>query len=230
MKKNKINILLLFAIIVTSSINAQEALYELPKGFVYAKEHIPSLRTDLRYYSSNNFIGKPVDGYIKPRLILTKKATEALKKVQNEFERLGFGLLIYDAYRPKRAVEQFVSWTKDTTNTATKNKYYPNLNKKDLIKRAYIDTKYGHSRGSAVDLTIVSLTTGHVLDMGSAYGLFDEKSSVDYPNITRNQHAVRLLLKRRMEKHGFKSYPNEWWHFTLKDEPFKNKNFDFPVE
>ena len=210
--------------------NAQEALNELPEGFVYAKEQIPNLRSDLRYYSSNNFIGKPIDGYIKPRLILTKKATDALKNVQDELGKLGFGLLIYDAYRPQRSVDHIVAWTKDSTDVVMKDKYYPNIAKKDLIAKEYIAEKSGHSRGSTVDVTIVSLTTGHILDMGSAYDLFDEKSAVDYPNITRNQHAVRLLLKRRMEKHGFNSHPKEWWHFTLKNEPFKDKYFDFPVK
>ena len=232
MKKISLLKAVLFIITISLSVfaHAQQSLVQLPEGFVYAKEVIPNLRSDLRYYSSNNFIGKPIDGYIKPTLILTKKATEALKNVQDELGKLGFGLLVYDAYRPQRAVDQFIAWTKDSLDVATKTKYYPNVNKKDLIDQQYIASKSGHSRGSTVDVTIVSLTTGHILDMGSAYDLFDEKSSIDYPNITRNQHAVRLLLKRRMEKHGFKSHPKEWWHFTLKDEPFKNKYFDFPVE
>lgn len=223
-------VLLLITLILTSITYGQTEANKLPDGFVYAKEMIPNLRSDLRYYSANNFIGKPIDGYVKPRLILTKKATEALKKVQDELGKLGFGLLVYDAYRPQRAVDQIVAWTKDSTDTAMKEKYYPNVAKKDLIAKDYIAEKSGHSRGSTVDVTIVSLTTGHILDMGSAYDLFDEKSGIDYPNITRNQHAVRLLLKRRMEKHGFKSHPKEWWHFSLIKEPFPKKYFDFPVE
>lgn len=223
-------IILFFAMTFCGTIFAQEAKSKLPKGFVYAKEVIPNLRSDMRYYSSNNFVGKPIDGYIKPKCILTKEAAMALKKVQDELGKLGFGLLIYDAYRPQRAVNQFVAWTKDTTDTLMKDKYYPNIAKKDLINKEYIASKSGHSRGSTVDLTIVSLTTGHLLDMGSPYDLFDEKSAVDYPNITRNQRAVRMLLKRRMEKHGFKSYPKEWWHFSLKKEPYPKKYFDFPVE
>ena len=214
----------------TTITNAQQALVELPKDFVYAKEVIPNLRSDMRYYSSNNFIGKPIDGYIKPKIILTKKAAEALKNVQDELGRLGFGLLVYDAYRPQKAVDQFVRWAKDSTDTSMKEQFYPNLDKKDLFAKQFLAEKSGHSRGSTIDLTIVSLTTGHILDMGSAYDLFDEKSAIDYPNITRNQRAIRLLLKRRMEKHGFKSHPKEWWHYTLAKEPFPNKYFDFPVE
>ncbi len=209
---------------------SQQALAQLPENFVYAKEVIPNLRSDLRYYSSNNFIGKPVDGYIKPKCILTTKAAEALKNVQVELGRLGFGLLIYDAYRPQKAVDQFIKWAEDPTDTIMKSKFYPNIDKKDLFSKEYIAKKSGHTRGSTVDLTIVSLTTGHILDMGSAYDLFDDKSATDYPNITRNQRAVRLLLKRRMEKHGFKSHSKEWWHYTLAKEPFPKKYFDFEVE
>ena len=214
----------------TVTASAQQELFQLPKEFVYAKELIPTLRSDLRYYSSNNFIGKPIDGYIKPKCILTKEAAAALKNVQDELGRLGFGLLIYDAYRPQKAVDQFVKWAEDETDTIMKNRFYPNLNKSELFDKEYIAKKSGHTRGSTVDLTIVSLTTGHILDMGSEYDLFDEKSATDYPNITRNQRAIRLLLKRRMEKHGFKSHPKEWWHYTLAKEPYPNKYFDFEIE
>ncbi len=231
MKKISLLAILFFAVSsFLAPANAQQALTQLPEGFVYAKEVIPKLRTDLRYYSSNNFIGKPINGYVQPKCIVTKEAAEALKNVQEELQKLGFGLLIYDAYRPQRAVDQFIAWVNDSTDTAMKDKYYPNIDKKDLIAQQYIAEKSGHSRGSSVDLTIVSLTTGHLLDMGSPYDLFDEKSAIDYPNITRNQHAVRLLLKRRMEKHGFKSHPKEWWHFTLAKEPYPNKYFDFLIE
>lgn len=230
MKKFSLFAALSILLSLMPAANAQMKPVQLPEGFVYAKEVIPKLRTDLRYYSSNNFIGKPIEGYIQPKCIVTKKAADALKKVQDELQMLGFGLLIYDAYRPQRAVDQFVAWVNDSTDTSMKEKYYPNINKKDLITQQYIAEKSGHSRGSSVDVTIVSLTTGHLLDMGSPYDLFDEKSAIDYPNITRNQHAVRLLLKRRMEKHGFKSHPKEWWHFTLVKEPYPDKYFDFPVE
>lgn len=214
----------------TVTASAQQELFQLPKEFVYAKELMPTLRSDMRYYSSNNFIGKPIDGYIKPKCILTKEAATALKNVQDELGRLGFGLLIYDAYRPQKAVDQFVKWAEDETDTIMKKRFYPNINKSELFDKEFIAKKSGHTRGSTVDLTIVSLTTGHILDMGSEYDLFDEKSATDYPNITRNQRAIRLLLKRRMEKHGFKSHPKEWWHYTLAKEPYPNKYFDFEIE
>ena len=199
-------------------------------NFVYLKELIPKLRSDLRYYGSNNFVGKPIEGYNEPKLLLTLEAATALKKVQDELERIGFGLLIYDAYRPQKATDHFVRWSSDMADTLMKGDFYPNINKKDLFKLGYISKKSGHSRGSTVDLTIVSLKTKHILNMGSPYDLFDKKSHTEYPNITKNQRSLRLLLKRRMEKHGFKSYEKEWWHFTLKDEPFPDTYFDFPIE
>jgi D-alanyl-D-alanine dipeptidase len=211
-------------------LTAQNETSQLPEGFVYVKELIPNLRTDLRYSSSNNFMGKPVDGYIKPKCILTKKATEALKKVQDEFERLGFGLLVYDAYRPQQAVDEFVVWSKDSTDTKMKVQFYPNINKKDLFQEGYIAIKSGHSRGSTVDLSIVSLKTGHILDLGGTYDLFDKKSWIEYNAISRNQKAIRLMLQRRMVKHGFKPYEKEWWHFTLVKEPYPDTYFDFPVK
>ncbi len=214
------------------TINSERSLIPPPynEDFVYAKELIPNLRSDLRYFGSNNFVGKPIDGYNEPKVILTKEAVNALKKVQDELERIGFGLLIYDAYRPQLATDHFVRWSEDHTDTLMKSEFYPNVDKKDLFELGYISKKSGHSRGSTVDLTIVSLKTRHILNMGSPYDLFDEKSNVEYPNITKNQHALRLLLKRRMEKHGFKSYEKEWWHFTLKNEPFPDTYFDFPIE
>ncbi|MCL4148607.1 UNVERIFIED_CONTAM: hypothetical protein GTU68_040605 [Idotea baltica] len=215
---------------ISIQVKAQNNSGTLPEGFVYVKELIPKLRTDLRYYSENNFIGKPIDGYIKPKCILTKKAAEALKKVQEDFEKLGFGLLVFDAYRPQRAVNQFVQWAQDTTDTKMKEKYYPNIDKKDLFKEEYIAAKSGHSRGSTVDLSIVSLKTGHILDLGSDFDLFDEKSHVNFKNVTKNQRSIRLMLQRRMVKHGFKPHEKEWWHFTLVKEPYPDTYFDFSIE
>ena len=201
------------------------------EDFIDLKEIMPNLRSDLRYYSENNFVGQPIQGYNAAKAMLTKEAAYALKKVQDELERLGFGLLIYDAYRPQRATDHFVKWAEDESDTTMKMQYYPNVNKKDLFSKGYISVKSGHSRGSTVDLTIVSLKTKQILNMGSPYDLFDEISSTEHTeSITKNQHSLRMLLKRRMEKHGWKSYPQEWWHFTLENEPYPNTYFDFPVE
>jgi D-alanyl-D-alanine dipeptidase len=199
--------------------------------FVVLKEIMPNLRSDLRYYGSNNFVGRPIEGYNEPVCMLTKEAAEALKKVQDELERLGFGLLIYDAYRPQRASDYFAEWAKDDADTTMKLQYYPNVDKKDLFSKGYISLKSGHSRGSTVDLTIVSLKTKQILNMGSPYDLFDDVSHMDHTeNISKNQHSLRMLLKRRMEKHGWESHPKEWWHFTLKNEPYPDTYFDFPLE
>lgn len=223
-------IIVLTFVSFTTKLNDSSEKPPLRENFVYLKELIPDLRSDMRYYGSNNFIGRPINGYSMPRLILTKEAAEALKRVQDGLSRLGFGLMIYDAYRPQRAVDDFVEWAKNGEDTLMKEKFYPNIDKKDLFKLGYIAEKSGHSRGSTVDLTIVSITTGKILNMGSEYDLFDERSHTDYQFITKNQHALRLLLKRRMEKEGFKSYEKEWWHFTLKDEPYPDTYFDFPIE
>ena len=201
------------------------------EDFIDLKEIMPNLRSDLRYYGDNNFVGQPIQGYNSPKALLTKDAAYALKKVQDELERLGFGLLIYDAYRPQRATEHFVKWAEDESDTTMKLQFYPNIDKKDLFAKGYISLKSGHSRGSTVDVTIVSLKTKQILNMGSPYDLFDEMSSTEHTSsITKNQHSLRMLLKRRMEKHGWKSYAQEWWHFTLDNEPYPNTYFDFPIE
>jgi len=228
---NIIKTLVVFSFFILLSFTKQKVDEAPPnKNFVYLKELIPKLRSDLRYYGSNNFVGKPIDGYNEPKILLTVEAANALKKVQDELERIGFGLLIYDAYRPQKATDHFIRWGDDMADTLMKDDFYPNIDKKELFKLGYISKKSGHSRGSTVDLTIVSLKTKHILNMGSPYDLFDEKSHTEYPNITKNQRALRLLLKRRMEKHGFKSYEKEWWHFTLENEPFPDTYFDFPIE
>ena len=133
----KLFILVLF-ISLSTTMNAQVESDQMPEGFVDAKEIMPSLRTDMRYYSTNNFIGEPIDGYNKPKCLLTKEAAEALKKVQDEFGRLGFGLLVFDAYRPQRAVNQFIRWSKDSTDTKMKEQFYPNVNKNELFEEGYI--------------------------------------------------------------------------------------------
>ena len=232
----KLNIVLkgiiLFSFLSFSTLGSQVPVEPPSKeAFMDLKELMPNLRSDMRYYSSNNFVGAPIDGYNEPKVFLTKEAAEALKKVQDELERLGFGLLIYDAYRPQRATDHFVRWAQDENDDTMKTQFYPNIDKKDLFSKGYISVKSGHSRGSTVDVTIVSLKTKQILNMGSPYDLFDEVSSVDHTaTITKNQHALRLLLKRRMEKHGWQSYPQEWWHFTLKEEPYPDTYFDFPIE
>lgn len=204
--------------------------YELPVGFVLIKDIIPDIKEDLRYATKNNFIGERIDGYIKPIGILTKEAAEALKKVQDELKLFGLGLKIYDAYRPQQAVNHFVRWTKDLNDIKMKSQYYPDVAKKDLFKLGYIAAKSGHSRGSTVDLIIISFDpdgTIKELDMGTGFDLFSPKSCPNNLSMTPNQRAHRMLLQTLMKKHGFLPYSKEWWHFTLKNEPFPNTYFNF---
>ncbi len=212
---------------------SQSVAQGLPEGLVYVEEIIPSVQVELRYYADNNFLGRPVDGYLSPRCILTRPAAEALKKVQEELKPFGLGLKIYDAYRPRRAVDDFVRWGKDLSDTKMQAEYYPTVEKKDLFKDGYIAEKSGHSRGSTVDLTIIRLDKPAAeadLDMGTHFDFFGPEAWPDSPLVSSVCRAHRMLLQLLMSKHGFEPYPKEWWHFTLKNEPFPNTYFNFPVQ
>ena len=201
-----------------------------PDDFVYLLDLEPSIKIELRYFSNNNFIGQPIDGYHRSTIIVSKPTALALQKVQNDLEKKGLGLKIFDAYRPQQAVNHFVRWAKVLNDTLMKQSYYPDVPKSELFKRGYIASKSGHSRGSTVDLTLIDLDTGNELDMGSPYDFFGVQSHPFYKKITDEQRKNRMLLRRVMLKNGFKPYENEWWHFTLRDEPFPNQYFDFPVK
>ena len=197
----------------------------LPKGFVYVDEAIPDIVVELRYHASQNFVGLPIDGYTSGRAILSGPAA-ALAEVQAELRGFGLGIKIFDAYRPQRAVDHFVRWAKDLTDTKTKARYYPDTDKRELIKQGYIAESSGHSRGSTVDLTLVNRANPRLpLDMGTPFDFFSVASGPDYPGLTPQQRANRLLLQSLMVKHGFKPYAKEWWHFTLKDEPYPDTYF-----
>ena len=203
---------------------------EIPKSFSYVKDKIPTIELELRYASTNNFVGEVIEGYLAPRAILTTKATLSLVKVQKELESFGLGLKIFDAYRPQRAVDHFVRWGKDLADRKMKVEYYPNVLKRNLFKEGYIAKRSGHSRGSTVDLTIIDLKTKEELDMGSSFDFFGKESWVHYAEITPQQRANRMLLNQVMTKYGFRAYAQEWWHFTLEDEPYKNRYFNFEVK
>jgi D-alanyl-D-alanine dipeptidase len=204
----------------------------LPDGFVYVDQVVPGLVVDLRYYGSDNFVGAPVDGYRHPFPILTKEAAAALAGAQKDLNELGLGLKVFDAYRPQRAVDHFVRWAKDLTDLKTKAKHYPDVAKKDLFKEGYIAGKSSHSRGSTVDITIFyrgASGTAHELDMGSPYDFFGPISWPTSMAVTGQQRANRMLLRSVMVAHGFASYAQEWWHFTLTGEPYPNTYFNFPL-
>lgn len=202
----------------------------IPKGFIEVQTAIPDLVVDLRYAKTNNFVGQKVPGYHSEKAILSIAATTALVKVQNELKIYGFGIKFFDGYRPQQAVNHFVQWAKKPNDTLMKAQYYPNLSKSMLFEQQYIASRSGHSRGSSVDLTLIDFNTCLELDMGSPYDFFGEISNLDYPDLTQNQIRNRQLLQEVMKRYGFRSYAQEWWHFTLNDEPFSNTYFDFPIE
>ncbi|WP_405112569.1 M15 family metallopeptidase [Paenibacillus sp. FSL K6-1217] len=202
----------------------------LPGGFVYLDEVIPSAQYEIRYYSENNFTGTKVDGYKAPLAIFTKTAAAALKKVSEDLEQKGYILRIYDAYSPQQAVNHFVRWSQDAADLKMKPQYYPKLDKRNLFKLGFIAKKSGHSRGSTIDLTLAHRSTGKLVDMGSPYDFFGEISYYNTTLISSTQHESRKLLKDAMTKQGFKPYVKEWWHFTLIKEPYPKQYFNFPVE
>ena len=205
----------------------------LPEGFVTVDDVIPDLVLELRYRSRDNFLGQPVDGYMTSRCILTREAASALKGVQMDLKRFGLGIKIFDAYRPQRAVDHFVRWARDISDTKMKWKYYPHVDKKDLFKEGYIAMKSSHSRGSTVDLTIVAKEADGAyveLDMGSGFDFFGPVSWPSDMTVGPAQRAHRMLLQTLMVQHGFVPYDKEWWHFTLKNEPFPDRYFDFPIQ
>ena len=200
-----------------------------PSGFVLLSDYVPHMIQEIRYFSTYNFIGERIDGYEEPCAILTAEAARALKAVSNELFVLGYRIKVFDAYRPARAVKQFVLWGIEDTDIRMKPYFYPYLNKQDLFAEGYIAKLSSHSRGSTVDLTLLDMKTGKEVDMGSQFDLFSEKSHPDYTDITDEQYDNRMLLQHVMIRNGFVPINCEWWHFTLKDEPYPDTYFDFPV-
>lgn len=224
----------IFFILPFFTLQAQEfQTSENRSGFVDIKQVIPDVLIDVRYFGEDNFMGVRVTGYRAPIIYITKQAAEALKKIQNELRPMGLSLKIFDAYRPQRAVDHFARWALDLEDTKTKAKYYPNTPKNRLFKDGYIARQSGHTRGSTVDLTLVSHNDdGSIteLDMGTGWDLLGKRSHVDAEGMTGQQRANRLLLRTLMMEYGFRPYEKEWWHFTLEDEPFPNTYFDFIVK
>ena len=200
-----------------------------PSGFVLLADYVPGIVQEIRYYSTYNFIGDRIDGYEEPCALLTAEAARALKAVSNEMNALGYRLKIFDAYRPARAVKHFVLWGIEDLDLRMKPYFYPELEKQALFARGYIASRSSHSRGSTVDLTLLDMSTGRELDMGSPFDLFSERSHPDSRDVTPEQYANRMLLQGAMVRGGFVPFDCEWWHFTLKDEPYPDTYFDFPV-
>ncbi len=198
-------------------------------GFVLLSEAVPDAILEIRYYSTYNFVGERINGYEEPLAFLTKEAAAALKEVSDDVMAKGYRLKIYDAYRPQEAVSHFVEWAQDENDTRMKQYFYPELEKDVLFPQGYINEHSGHSRGSTVDLTLFDMTTEKEVDMGGTFDYFGELSHPDYADITEEQYNNRMILREAMLAHGFKPLDEEWWHFTLEDEPYPETYFTFPV-
>lgn len=219
-------LLLFFTFVLSIPICAQK----LPEGFVFLSDVDATIQSELRYLSNNNFIGKTIDGYFDNCVIVTKETADALHKVQTILAKKGLSLKVFDAYRPQKAVDHFVKWAKVLQDTLMRQEYYPQVPKSELFNSGYIASKSGHTRGSTVDLTIINLKTSKELDMGSPYDFFGVQSHSYYKNISENQKKNRFYLREIMLANDFKPYDNEWWHFTLINEPFPNTYFNFPIK
>lgn len=224
-------IILFLLVEVNAVINlASDQENGIPEGFVYVDELIPDAILEVRYYSTDNFVGSRVDGYLAPKVILTIEATKALAAVADELRQQGLALKIFDGYRPQQAVNHFIRWVADVEDEKMKYKYYPEVDKKELFSLGYIAKKSGHSRGSTVDLTLIDINTGEELDMGSGFDYFGEISHHNTNMINEQQMQNRAILREVMEKYGFVAYSGEWWHYTLKNEPYPDTYYDFPVQ
>ena len=200
-----------------------------PSGFVLLADYVPQIVQEIRYYSTYNFIGERIDGYEEPCALLTIEAARALKAVSSELVVQGYRLKVFDAYRPACAVRQFVLWGIEDQDIRMKPWFYPELEKQALFSEGYIARQSSHSRGSAIDLTLLDMRTGKELDMGSPFDLFSRVSHPDYRGITDEQYENRMMLQRAMLRNGFLPLDCEWWHFCLKNEPYPDTYFAFPV-
>ena len=197
--------------------------------FVYLDEHVPGIRWDAKYATWDNFTGRPVDGYLANRVVGTRALCEALERARDEAASDGFGLLLWDCYRPQRAVDDFVRWSRQPENGRTKQRHYPNIDRSKMFELGYVATRSGHSRGSTVDLTLYHLATGELVAMGGGHDLMDCVSHHGAKGISAAETRNRERLRSIMESCGFGSYPAEWWHYSLRHEPHPDSYFDFPI-
>ena len=202
---------------------------EIPAEFMDVQLAIPVIDLDVRYFTENNFVGARIDGYGAGKVFLTRSAVNALKSVQEYLGNYGLGLKIFDGYRPQMAVDHFVRWAEDLADTRMKQHYYPAVDKKNLFRDGYIAERSGHSRGSTVDLTLIALGSGQELDMGTGWDFFDPKSWPSSMAVNAQQRANRLLLRSVMLANGFTPLAEEWWHFSLENEPFPDTYFEFQI-
>jgi D-alanyl-D-alanine dipeptidase len=198
-------------------------------GFAFVDERVPGIRWDAKYATWDNFTGKPVDGYWVNRIVATTALCEALERAREAAASRGFGLLLWDGYRPQRAVNCFIRWAEQPEDGRTKLRYHPNIDRTGVLAGGYIAARSGHSRGSTVDLTLYHTSSGELAAMGGDYDLMDPVSHHDAPWITAAEAANRRQLHAIMTACGFRAYEREWWHYTLDDEPYPDTYFDFPI-
>lgn len=197
--------------------------------FVFVDEFVPGVRWDAKYATWDNFTGKPVDGYLVNRIVGTTALCAALKRAREDAASAGFGLLLWDGYRPQRAVDRFLLWSEQPEDGRTKLRHYPNLDRAGMFGKGYVAAKSGHSRGSTVDLTLYHLASGELAPMGGDHDLMDSISHHGANGITQVETRNRQYLCSIMEACGFSAYDCEWWHYTLMDEPYPDTYFDFPI-
>lgn len=203
--------------------------HSLPEGFAYLQD--PRMHYSMDYATTDNFVGEVIDGYEGQTCIISTPAAEALIQLQNQLdqEHPGLALYIFDTYRPLRAVEHFRRWSSLPEKTHLKERYHPSLSPKEVFDEGYIAFRSEHTRGSALDLTLMNKNSGELLDMGSIIDFFGDVSHTHHPHISDAAKKNRALLLSLMESHGFVNYDKEWWHYRLKDEPFPETYFDFPI-
>ncbi len=244
----------LFILGLAATPSTAAAQERAPRTFVALDRVAPTILHDIRYRTSHNFVGRRIRGYRQALCILTRDAALALKRAQSRLRRRGYTLKVYDCYRPQRAVNHFVRWARDLDDQAMKREFYPRVDKSRLFADGYIAERSGHSRGSTVDLTLVKLPArkqprwsrrrhglvrcfapvgkrfpDNTVDMGTGYDCFDTLAHTLDARIQGRARRNRLLLKRTLERVGFENYENEWWHYTLRDERYPDRYFDFPV-
>jgi D-alanyl-D-alanine dipeptidase len=197
--------------------------------FGYVDDWLPGIRWDAKYATWDNFTGKPVDGYLANRIVGTTALCAALERAQDSAAARGFGLLLWDGYRPQRAVDCFVRWSRQPEDGRTKPRHYPRIDRAAMVQHGYLAERSAHSRGSTVDLTLYHLATGELAAMGGDHDLMDPISHHDATQIGSDAGQNRHLLRSIMESSGFLAYTCEWWHYTLQHEPYPNTYFDFPI-
>jgi D-alanyl-D-alanine dipeptidase len=245
---------LFWAVAVSVALSSFVAIgAELPAGFVYLSEVAPTIRQDIRYAGSHNFTGRPVDGYEANECILNQRTADALKRVQIELAGKNLSLIVWDCYRPARAVRDFINWSRSQRRPSMKDEFFPKTNKNQLFALGYLSSHSAHSRGSAVDIGLVPSAVrtppsfdaampltpctapkgirfdDGTIDFGTGYDCLDPLASTNNPDVNREAQSNRNLLQRVMQQHGFRSYPREWWHFKFSNDSLGGQSFDFPI-